>query len=93
MQTRIKEYRTRMNLTQEDLAKIVGSGGRPSSSLNRANIILRSGSPMMWHKPCIQASITFLSSMTMAQHRKNVSFSSISRDRFRITRFLIEQDP
>lgn len=24
MQTRIKEYRTRMNLTQEDLAKIVG---------------------------------------------------------------------
>ncbi|MGB9176960.1 MAG: helix-turn-helix transcriptional regulator [Methanoregula sp.] len=24
MQTRIKEYRTRLNLTQEDLAKIVG---------------------------------------------------------------------
>jgi putative transcriptional regulator len=24
MQTRIKEYRTRMNLTQEDLGKIVG---------------------------------------------------------------------
>ena len=24
MQTRIKEYRTRMNLTQEDLAKVVG---------------------------------------------------------------------
>ncbi len=43
MRTKIKEYRTNLNLTPEKLADMVGVSGRPSSFWSKGNTTLRCG--------------------------------------------------
>ncbi len=54
MKTKVREFRTNMGLTQQQLADLVHVSNRTIISIEKSNIALLLCLPIVWHKYLVQ---------------------------------------